>query len=153
MRVLNLTQHPAAPEQVEAGVVDLVGEAREQLIEALTLEAFPSPLTVWERALEIAAIAATQRQPDDGSGRVAVAMIGGAPCLMAPLERALKEHRIEVCYAFSLRESAEEIQPDGSVKKVSVFRHLGFVPGGIGEEAAILRQLDLNLDPQKGHHD
>jgi len=29
-------------------------------------------------------------------------------------------------YAESVRDSAEEKQPDGSIKKVSVFRHLGF---------------------------
>lgn len=29
-------------------------------------------------------------------------------------------------YAESVRDSVEEKQPDGSVKKVSVFRHLGF---------------------------
>jgi hypothetical protein len=29
-------------------------------------------------------------------------------------------------YAESVRDSVEEQQPDGSVKKVSVFRHLGF---------------------------
>ena len=135
MSILNLTQHPASPKQVKAGVIDLIGAEREQLIAALTLEAFPSPLMVWERALEIAALAAKWR-----AGREGVplyyrrAMIGGAPCLMAPLERALKEHHIEARYAFSLRESVEETRTDGSVEKVSVFRHLGFVPGGIGEE-------------------
>jgi hypothetical protein len=30
-------------------------------------------------------------------------------------------------YAFSRRESTEAVQEDGSVRKVAVFRHLGFV--------------------------
>lgn len=57
-------------------------------------------------------------------------MIGGAPFLMGPLERALKELPYPpewVGYAFSTRESVDEKQADGSVKKIAVFRHRGFV--------------------------
>lgn len=55
------------------------------------------------------------------------AMIGGALWLMAPLELALRAVGIEPLYAFSERTSAEQIQIDGSVRKVAVFRHVGFV--------------------------
>ena len=54
-------------------------------------------------------------------------MIGGAPYLMAPLENVLmKNNRVPV-YAFSVRESVEQIQSDGSVVKNNIFRHKGFV--------------------------
>ena len=54
-------------------------------------------------------------------------MIGGAPWLMSSIENALRDHRITPIYAFSVRESAEQVQPDGSVRKVNIFRHAGFV--------------------------
>jgi hypothetical protein len=59
--------------------------------------------------------------------RFKFAMIGGAPYLMAPLESALRAHGITPVYAFSVRESVDQVQPDGSVRKVAVFRHAGFV--------------------------
>ena len=34
---------------------------------------------------------------------------------------------VPAVYAFSVRESVEQPQPDGSVRKVNVFRHVGFV--------------------------
>ena len=36
--ILNLTQHPATPEQVAAGVVDLIGDDLETLKFLLTFE-------------------------------------------------------------------------------------------------------------------
>ena len=53
-------------------------------------------------------------------------MIGGLPPLMAHLERALLQVGLTPCYARSERESVEETLADGSVRKVAVFRHLGF---------------------------
>jgi hypothetical protein len=46
---------------------------------------------------------------------------------MHPLHNMLEWRGIWPLYAFSRREVQEEPQPDGSVKKVSVFRHVGFV--------------------------
>ena len=54
-------------------------------------------------------------------------MIGGAPWLMGTLETKLREYGIQPMYAFSRRESVEQKQPDGSVRKVNVFRHAGWV--------------------------
>ena len=120
MSILNLTQHQASPEQIEAGVVDLTGDDRTSLLHALNFAALPSAETMRSSAEEIAALARVNGATS--------AMIGGAPFLMAPLERALRAEGIEPLYAFSARESAEQAQPDGSVLKVTVFRHLGFVP-------------------------
>ena len=56
------------------------------------------------------------------------AMIGGAPFLMATLADELAKASIYALFAFSTRESVEQVQPDGSVRKTAVFRHQGFVP-------------------------
>ena len=46
---------------------------------------------------------------------------------MEPLVMALREHEIPTLFAFSRRESVEETQADGSVRKTVLFRHVGFV--------------------------
>jgi len=51
---------------------------------------------------------------------------------MGPPETALAERGIAPLYAFSMRESAEETQADGTVIKKNRFKHLGFV--GLLEE-------------------
>jgi hypothetical protein len=47
---------------------------------------------------------------------------------MAPLAAELRGRGIEPVFAFSVRETGEQKKPDGSVRKVAVFRHTGFVP-------------------------
>ncbi len=122
--ILNLTQHPATKEQMEAGVVDLSGGMVNALRELLTFNELPDPMEILDRAEKIADLA-----EQVGARK---AMIGGAPYLMASLEYELRKRWIEPLYAFSRRESVEEPQPDGSVKKSTVFRHSGFVvPPGL----------------------
>jgi hypothetical protein len=118
MKMINLTQHPATAEQAVAGVVEPRDKAAVQA--ALTADALPSAQDIRRMADDLAAIAA-----EHGAD---TAMIGGAPWLMGALERALIDRGIAPVYAFSVRESAEAVQPDGSTKKVAVFRHAGFVP-------------------------
>ena len=55
-------------------------------------------------------------------------MIGGALWLMGPLARALRARGLDPVFAFSRREVAEEVQADGTVRKVAVFRFAGWVP-------------------------
>lgn len=55
------------------------------------------------------------------------AMIGGAPWLMEPLAKRLRAHGIIPLFAFSRRESIEQVQQDGSVRKTNVLKHAGFV--------------------------
>jgi len=144
--ILNLTQHAGTPEQ---NVQDLKGEDLLELKRLLTFDSLPGAREVKERAKAIAAFAARQEVPPDfcmdfregveecpercwckktyADCIYACAMIGGAPYLMAPLEKALGVQGIDPLYSFSERVSAEEIQPDGSVKKVAIFRHKGWV--------------------------
>lgn len=124
--ILNLTQHPGTPEQ---GVTDLTGEELAALKQALTFDALPTAQEIAERADYIAALACMNGLGGEDDDPIpTAAMIGGAPYLMAPLERALRNVGIEPLYAFSVRESAEQAQPDGTVRKVNIFRHAGFVP-------------------------
>jgi hypothetical protein len=114
--IVNLTQHAGTPEQ---DVTDLTGNARERLIKLLTFNRIPTREEVFFRARGIAELAAMTEADD--------AMIGGAPYLMAPLETALRLWGIRPLYAFSQRESVEEIAADGTVKKTAFFQHKGFV--------------------------
>ena len=136
-RILNLTQHTATPEQIAAGVVaGEISDAQQTEVRALlTFDTLPTPVEVRRRAERLAQIAASAFTIVDYGGDSGLcanesfkfAMIGGAPYLMAPLEVALRAHGITPVYAFSVRESVDQVQPDGSVRKVAVFRHAGFV--------------------------
>lgn len=122
MRIVNLTQHPATPEQKGAGVFDLDSGRYATLKRALDFSSVPTEALILIRASAIATIAANlQPRPD-------AAMIGGALWLMAPLARELRERGIQPLFAFSVRKVEEEVQPDGSIKKVAIFRHECFVP-------------------------
>ena len=140
--ILNLTQHPATTDQIAAGVRDLQGAALAMLRQELTFDNQPDVGTVCVHADAIAMLAlawfdaegvpVTSQDviiPIDLQTRVA--MIGGAPFLMGPLERALISRGIFPAYAFSRREVVEKATADGAVTKTAVFRHEGFVAGGI----------------------
>lgn len=127
--VLNLTQHDASPDQIEAGVLDLPEDEREAAIAWLTFEDCPLSADVAERAADLAELAAMSGAwsaigaPADGR-RV---MLGGAPWLMAPLVAALRALHLVPVFAFSRRESVDVAQADGSVRKIASFRHAGWV--------------------------
>lgn len=121
--MLNLTQHLATAEQREAGVFDLHPQHQAKLRDLLTFGALPTAEEVAVDA-EVAADLAADVAEVAGCRHV---MIGGAPFLMPPLERALKQRGLVPVYAFSRRESVEETLPDGTVRKTAVFRHQGFV--------------------------
>jgi len=104
-------------------VFDLHPQHQEKLRDLLTFNSLPSAEDIVDAA-EIAADLAADVASAAGCRHV---MIGGAPFLMSPLERALKERGLIPLYAFSRRESVEETMPDGSVRKTAVFRHQGFV--------------------------
>lgn len=116
--IVNLTQHAATAEQKAAGVVEPADKALVQAL--ITFDELPSAGEIRRRADELAQLAK--------AAGVEVAMIGGAPFFMAPLEKSLRAAGVKPVYAFSKRESVDEKQADGSVKKTQVFRHAGFVP-------------------------
>lgn len=120
--ILNLTQHPATPEQIAQGVVDMPADEWAALIGRLTVDVLPTRAEIEARCADIAMLAATVFECHP-----AQAMIGGAPWMMSALEGALIDQGIAPVYAFSVRESIETAQPDGSVRKSNVFKHIGFV--------------------------
>lgn len=137
MTILNLTQHNATPAQITSGVVDLVGSDKDLLVKLLTFNTLPTVEEIESRAQKIAYIASDlyieekanwiEEGLDEDDFEQYHAMIGGAPFLMGPLEVALKKFGITPIYAFSVRDSVDVKQADGSVKKTAVFNHGGFV--------------------------
>lgn len=123
MKIINMTQHKATSEQVAAGVIDLEEYARTLLTKQLTFDDIPSVGEISSRASYIADMAAMYCSDECCKH----AMIGGAPFFMSTLESKLMLIGITPIYAFSKRESKEMTEPDGSVRKINVFRHLGFV--------------------------
>ena len=121
--IINLTQHNASPEQLTAGVVDVPAELKDYLSALLTFNNLPTKEEIDEAAMKVAAMAVYCTQGFDAPA----AMIGGAPFFMAPLEAALRHLGIKPLYAFSERVSEEQKQADGSVRKVNIFKHKGFV--------------------------
>ena len=119
MRILNLTQHQATQEQLAEGVFEPLQEMKKTIQNLLTFDHLPTKEEIERTAQALAWLA-------DATGAEA-AMIGGAPFLMSALEERLNALNIQPLYAFSVRESVEQVQQDGSVRKVNVFRHLGFV--------------------------
>ena len=117
--IINLTQHLSTAEQSAAGVLDFEGLQLAALKKALTFKGIPSKEEMRLRALLLAEMAKRT-----GAQK---AMIGGAPYFMSALEKALKDAGIQPLYAFSIRESVEKTLPDGSIQKVNIFKHLGFV--------------------------
>lgn len=120
--ILNLTQHPATPEQIAMGVADLQGPALVALKRALTFSDVPSAGDISERACTIVALAF-----DGDNEAPAQAMIGGAGYLMPALETELRRNGIEPLHAFTRRETVETVAEDGTVTKTAIFRHAGWV--------------------------
>jgi len=120
MKILNLTQHPATPEQIEQGVFDVPEAYKKQLTELLTFTSRPTRIEVMQRANALALFA-------DHFNPAGDVMIGGAPFLMFALHERLEHHCMTPYYAFSERVSIEEPQDDGSVRKTNIFKHVGFV--------------------------
>lgn len=121
MTIVNLTQHNATNDQIDAGVfnVDYDHNELDYLRSLLTFDSIPTIEDMQQRADEIAKIALRTNAKK--------AMIGGAPFFMGYLETALKSVGIQPLYAFSQRISVETTAEDGTVTKQNVFKHMGFV--------------------------
>jgi hypothetical protein len=128
--ILNLTQHIVTPEQ-EAQLVVEPRMTKEKIRKLLTFEEIPKKEEIESRATKLAEIAVSEAShyagDTDNEVWITRVLIGGAPFFMGALEKAVREMGFQPVYAFSKRESVDQPQPDGSVKKIQVFRHLGFV--------------------------
>lgn len=161
MSIINLTQHAATMDQIEAGVVDVTD--RERLSRLLTVQVggpdgfaamIPSVQAEFLNATaqgllqafvlpEVARVTRDYLASFAQGGSIPVtdvdalnaramprvqAMVGGFAPLMAALIPLLKEHGCDPLYALSDRVTVETVQGDGTVKKTSVFQHMGFYP-------------------------
>ena len=117
MAILNLTQHRCTREQLEEGIENVPSKYQAQLERLLT---FPADYTLTCLSLTAKALAALAHELQYDA-----VMIGGLPALMGHLERELIALDISISYARTERVSVDQTQPDGSVRKVSVFKHAG----------------------------
>ena len=122
-KIVNLTQHAPTAEQIAAGVVPNKSGDQEALGRMLTFNELPTKKEVMQRAVDLYDLGA-QIGREIGSTTF---MIGGAPWLMADLEYVILTDGAKYVYAFSARESVETHNADGSVNKIQVFRHKGFI--------------------------
>lgn len=122
--IINLTQHVATAEQIAAGVIEPAAEDKEIIQDLLTFNEIPSVEELKGRAYNLATLVTNMGAANASHHTV---MIGGAPFFMSFLQEALKKVGHKPVYAFSRRESVDQAQLDGTVKKVAVFKHLGFI--------------------------
>lgn len=120
--IWNATQHTATADQIEQGVVDLPEELRQQVSRFLTFAELPGNEDLRIRSIAIVGqLMAAGAKPGDQ------VMLGGAPFFMEELSHSCRSVGLIPVFAFSRRESVEQVQEDGSIRKVAIFRHLGFV--------------------------
>jgi hypothetical protein len=122
--IINLTQHEPTPEQAAQGVVNLPEEDRKEILALLTFDEIPDAWDLHYHANKIGGIASKHFDSISFHGRK-MAMIGGAPFFMSHLEKSLTDHNIKPIYAFAKRVSVEE-NINGEIRKVSIFKHVGF---------------------------
>ena len=129
MIIINLTQHKATSEQIDAGVSDVKSHELNDLKALLTFSELPTKEEIQETAemlAEFACYASLECEDDYDDITPTHAMIGGAPFLMSALEAALLDKCITPVYAFSERDSVEK-EIEGKVVKTNIFKHKGFV--------------------------
>ena len=120
--ILNLTQHNATADQINAGINDIPVDFQNTLKGLLT---FPTQYTrddLEYRALQIHELVrdfcGTSKEVLEG------VMIGGMPSFMPVLESVLISKGIKVGYACTERKSVDK-KVDGKIIKTAVFVHAG----------------------------
>ena len=123
--IINLTQHELTPEQ--KAFIDIECHTdRQKVKDLLTFTKLPTKEEIYYRALDLAAIVENIIDQDEHVDLFLV-LIGGAPYLMKPLIEELKRLEVIPVFSYTDRVSVETMQPDGSVVKTQVFKHLGYV--------------------------
>lgn len=117
MLIFNLTQHEATPAQLADGVVEPSPEVKATIRELITFGEIPLREDMETRAEKLVSLL----------GDYPAAMVGGAPYFMPILDKALRAAGKTPLYSFSKRVSEDVPQEDGTVKKVTSFKHAGWV--------------------------
>lgn len=119
MKILNLTQHNASPEEEFAGVCE---PSNKRLVQTLlTFTELPSRELLFERAQILAELAVDNEATH--------AMIDGAPYFMVHLARALNDYGVRPIFSFTKRETEEARAPDGAIIARVVYNHHGWIDG------------------------
>lgn len=122
MKILNLTQHQATQEQVEAGVIGFANEQRAKELKSLiTFTTLPSANELYQRAKAVVALVKAE------DATIENVMVGGAGYFMPILEEELRLAGINPLHSFTQRETVETTNENGEVVKTSKFVHVGFV--------------------------
>lgn len=123
--IINLTQHELTPEQKALIDIECYTD-RQKVKDLLTFTKLPTQIQILQRAVDLANIVRDIVDQDEHINLFLV-LIGGAPYLMKPLIEELKEIGVTPVFSYTDRVSVETMQPDGSVVKTQVFKHLGYV--------------------------
>ena len=116
--ILNLTQHEATPQQIKQHVIEPSKEDKREIKNALSFNEIPSRDEISNRITRLSFIVEKYNPTS--------VMIGGASFLIFPLEKKLRQKWL-VFHAFSKRVSTERKNADGTITKMSTFKHVGFV--------------------------
>ncbi|MDO5481151.1 MAG: hypothetical protein Q4F60_02285 [Candidatus Saccharibacteria bacterium] len=119
--ILNLTQYEATTDQLEAGVIE-PDFGKEFIKELLTFEQHPTETEIRNRARRLAATAL-----DISRGKRGKVMIDSASCLTPALIVELKKMGFTPLFSVTRRRTEKVVQSDGSVRKLAVLRHIGWV--------------------------
>ena len=121
--MLNLTQHALTAEQRRDGAVEPEADVKAQIQELITFDrsVMEHPEQILNRAKALVSLIKREYP------LVNQAMVGGALYFMPTLVRELKEAGIQPYFSYTDRVSQETHNPDGSVTKTLVFKHLGWV--------------------------
>lgn len=121
--MLNLTQHVITVEQLRDGAVEPDPEMKAEIQKLITFDrsVMEHPEQIWNRAKALVSLIKREYP------LLNKAMVGGALYFMPALVRELKEVGIQPYFSYTDRVSTETHNPDGSVTKTLVFKHLGWV--------------------------
>jgi hypothetical protein len=123
MIVYNFTMHEATQEQASQGVINLHGSDLVKLKAHLLFQPTYTNQDLLDAMLGLGEM--MKARDPDLSGEVSF-MVGGLPNLMCALTQLAPIYQL--VFADSERKSVDHHMPDGTVKKVAVFKHLGFRP-------------------------
>lgn len=122
--LINLTQHALTDEQIKSVEHTFTPEGFNKY---LTFDTMPTAQDVYVKAVDMFKKLVSVLEHEGIYAHDCTVLLGGAPFFMSVCEEMALHYGFHYCYAFSKRTSEEVKQPDGTVKKVSVFKHEGWI--------------------------
>ena len=122
--LINLTQHALTDEQIKSVEHTFTPEGFNKY---LTFDTMPTAQDIYIRAFDMFKKLVSTLEHEGIYPNDCTVLLGGAPFFMTACESMAIHYGFQYCYAFSKRTSEEIKQPDGTVKKISVFKHEGWI--------------------------